>query len=105
MARADRPLGSVDDVWRRARIPISEPVYLAETGAIQLLLRLERRATLSALKALHDKPLSLSVAAFSKADQAIDERLEPQVTLRKKSARGKVLEDFLNVGLTPCDDL
>ena len=62
-ARADRPFASVDDLWRRAGVPASALVRLAEADAFRPALGLARREALWAIKALRDEPLPLFAAA------------------------------------------
>jgi hypothetical protein len=57
-----QPFESVDDLWRRANVPVASLVQLAEADAINESLGLTRRESLSALKALRDEPLVLFVA-------------------------------------------
>jgi error-prone DNA polymerase len=42
-ARADRPFASVDDLWRRAGVPVTALVQLAEADAFQPSLQLAKR--------------------------------------------------------------
>jgi DNA polymerase III alpha subunit len=56
-ARADRPFESVDDLWRRADVPVSSLVQLAEADAMNESLRLARREALWSLKALRDEAI------------------------------------------------
>jgi error-prone DNA polymerase len=56
-ARADQPFESVDDLWRRADVPVAALVQLAEADAMNESLGLARREALWALKALRDEPL------------------------------------------------
>src|SRR6202048_4921368 len=55
-ARADRPFESVDDLWRRADVPVASLVQLAEADAMKESLGLARREALWALKALRGEP-------------------------------------------------
>lgn len=55
-SRADEPFASVDDMWRRSGVPFASLVELAEADAFLPSLRLERRDTLWAIKALRDEP-------------------------------------------------
>ena len=57
-ARADQPFASVDDLWRRAGVPVASLVQLAEADAIHAILGLARREALWAIKALRDEPLA-----------------------------------------------
>jgi len=99
-ARADRPFVSVDDLWRRAGVPVAALVQLAEADAFQPSLQLARREALWAIKALRDEPLPLFAAASARAQETIAEIHEPVVALRPMTAGGEVVEDYSHVGLT-----
>ncbi|MGL4638079.1 MAG: error-prone DNA polymerase [Beijerinckiaceae bacterium] len=99
-ARAGQPFASVDDLWRRARVPSASLVELAEADAFQPSLKLARREALWALKALRDEPLPLFAAAASREAAIIPEIDEPAVNLRPMTAGGEVVEDYGHVGLT-----
>jgi error-prone DNA polymerase len=60
---ADQPFESVDDLWRRADVPVASLVQLAEADAMNESLGLARREALWALEALQDEPLALFAAA------------------------------------------
>jgi error-prone DNA polymerase len=99
-ARADRPFESVDDLWRRADVPVSSLVQLAEADAMNESLGLARREALWALKALRDEPLELFSAAAQREARTIEEVREPAVSLRPMTSGGEVVEDYRHVGLT-----
>lgn len=99
-ARADQPFVSVDDLWRRAGVPASSLVELAEADAFQPSLSLARREALWAIKALRDEPLPLFAAASAREQETVPEISEPVVTLRPMTAGGEVVEDYGHVGLT-----
>src|SRR5258707_1222962 len=99
-ARADQPFVSVDDLWRRSRVPAGTLVHLAEADAFQPSLRLARRDALWAIKALRDEPLPLFAAASARANALVPEITEPLVALRPMTAGGEVVEDYGHVGLT-----
>ena len=81
-ARADQPFVSVDDLWRRARVPAASLVELAEADAFQPSLKLARREALWAIKALRDEPLPLFAAASAREEQTVSETVEPTVALK-----------------------
>jgi error-prone DNA polymerase len=56
-ARADNPYASIDDLWRRAGVPVAAIVQLAEADAFQASLKLVRREASWAIKALRNEPL------------------------------------------------
>src|SRR6202041_322232 len=62
-ARGETPFSSVDDLWRRAKVPVSSLVELADADAMNDALGLARRQALWAIKALRDEPLELWTAA------------------------------------------
>jgi error-prone DNA polymerase len=99
-ARADQPFASVDDLWRRARVPAASLVEIAEADAFQPSLKLARREALWAIKALRDEPLPLFAAASAQAATTVAELDEPAVSLRPMTAGGEVVEDYGHVGLT-----
>jgi error-prone DNA polymerase len=99
-ARADRPFESVDDLWRRADVPVASLVQLAEADAMKESLGLARREALWALKPLRDEPLELFAAASAREARTIEEVREPAVSLRPMTSGGEVVEDYRHVGLT-----
>lgn len=99
-ARADLPFESVDDLWRRADVPVASLVQLAEADAMNESLGLARREALWALKALRDEPLELFAAAAAREARTIEEVHEPAVSLRPMTSGGEVVEDYRHVGLS-----
>jgi error-prone DNA polymerase len=99
-ARADEPFTSIDDLWRRARVPGAALVQLAEADAFRPSLKLARREALWAIKALRDEPLPLFAAASAREAKTVPELHEPTVTLRPMTAGSEVVEDYGHVGLT-----
>ncbi|WP_425994719.1 error-prone DNA polymerase [Afipia sp. DC4300-2b1] len=98
--RADRPFASVDDLWRRARVPAASLVEIADADGFRSCLHLARREALWAIKALRDEPLPLFAAAAARAMAIVPEIIEPPVALRPMTAGGEVVEDYGHVGLT-----
>jgi len=99
-ARAGEPYVSVDDLWRRAGVPSTSLVRIAEADAFRPSLRLARREALWAIKALRDEPLPLFAAASAREEETVPEAQEPTVALRPMTAGGEVVEDYGHVGLT-----
>ena len=99
-ARADQDFTSVDDLWRRARVPAASLVQIADADAFHPGLKLARREALWAIKALRDEPLPLFAAAAARKMSAVPEIVEPTVALRPMTAGGEVVEDYGHVGLT-----
>jgi len=93
-ARADRPFESIDDLWRRADVPVSSLVQLAEADAMNESLGLARREALWALKALRDEPLELFAAAAQREARTIEEVREQTVSLRSMTTGGEVVADY-----------
>ena len=99
-ARADQPFASVDDLWRRTRIPQAALVQLAEADAFRPALGLARREALWAIKALRDEPLPLFAAAAARENDIVPEIAEPAVALRPMTAGAEVVEDYGHTGLS-----
>ncbi|MCM2440510.1 error-prone DNA polymerase [Agrobacterium vitis] len=99
-ARADTPYTSIDDIWRRAGVPASALVTLAEADAFQPGLRLSRRDALWALKGLHNDPLPLFAAVSAREGASVAEVNEPVMTLNEMTEGSQVVEDYSHVGLT-----
>ncbi|GAB1584111.1 error-prone DNA polymerase [Phyllobacterium phragmitis] len=98
--REDRPFTSVDDLWRRASIPASALVELAEADAFRPALALARREALWDIKALRDEPLPLFAAAAAREISVVPEQVEPNVSLRPMTAGREVVEDYNHTCLT-----
>ncbi len=90
-ARADRPFAGIDDLWRRAAVPIASLVQLAEADAFRPALGLARREALWAIKALRDEPLPLFAAAAAREKAVVPEVDEPAVTLKPMTAGREVV--------------
>ncbi len=99
-ARADEPYTSIDDLWRRAHVPVASLVQLAEADAFRPSLKHARREALWAIKALRDAPLPLFGAASAREAKTVQECCEPTVALRPMTAGSEVIEDYGHVGLT-----
>ena len=99
-ARAERPLPTIDDLWRRAADHLRQLVQLAEADAFRPALGLVRREALWAIKALRDEPLPLFLAAAAREDEPAVEIEEPIIALRPMTAGSEVVEDYGHMGLT-----
>ena len=99
-ARADRPFASVDDLWKRAGVPVAALTRIAEADAFRAAFGLARREALWAIKALRDEPLPLFAAAAAREDGAGAECNEPPVALRPMTAGREVVEDYGHLGLS-----
>src|ERR1700688_644749 len=99
-ARGETPFSSVDDLWRRAKVPVSSLVGLADADAMKEALGLARLQALWAIKALRDEPLELWSAAAEREARTVPELDEPDVAIRPMTAGGEVVEDYRHVGLS-----
>jgi error-prone DNA polymerase len=99
-SRGNQPFESVDDLWRRANVPIASLVQLAEADALNESLALARREAIWALRALRDEPLKLFAAATRREARMVEEVREPAASLRPMTTGAEVVEDYRHVGLT-----
>ena len=99
-ARGDQPFASVDDLWRRARVPPSALAELAEADAFRPGLGLARREALWAIRALRDAPLPLFAAADARERESRAEAIEPAVALRPMTEGAEVVQDYRHSGLS-----
>ncbi len=99
-ARADQPFGSVDDLWRRAGVPVAALTRIAEADGFRPCFDLARREALWAIKGLRDEPLPLFAAASARQSAIIPEVDEPTVSLRQMTAGSEVVEDYRHVSLS-----
>ncbi|MFP5514845.1 MAG: error-prone DNA polymerase [Alphaproteobacteria bacterium] len=93
-AREDRPYGDVEDLWRRAGVPVAALRQLAAADGFAGM-GLTRREAAWAIRALRDEALPLFAAAG-----AAQEAVEPEVTLRPMSGGREVVEDYTMTGLS-----
>ena len=98
-ARMDAEFTSVEDVWRRANVPVSALEHLARADAFKCF-GLSRRDALWAIKALRDQQLPLFAAADARTNQFKNEIIEPEVVLKKMTAGSEVVEDYTYTSLT-----
>ena len=98
--RGDRPYRSIDDLWRRAGLPSSVLVRLAEADAFRPAFGLARREALWAIRPLRAAPLPLFAAADAREAGAAPEQIEPAVALKPMTEGGEVVKDYGHVGLT-----
>jgi error-prone DNA polymerase len=97
-ARGDHLYASVDELWRRARVPLTALQRLAEADALRGL-GLERREALWAIRGLRDDVLPLFATADARRN-AQAEIVEPAVSIVPMTAGRNVVEDYSSVGLT-----
>ncbi len=98
--RQDKPFQSIDDLWRRAGVPVAALVCLAEADAFLPSLGLSRREALWVIKGLRDEPLPLFAAAAARENALIEELQEPEVNLLPMTVGGEVVQDYGHMGLT-----
>ncbi|TPL35577.1 error-prone DNA polymerase [Mesorhizobium sp. B2-4-8] len=99
-ARADKPFASVDELWRRAGVPVSALTQIAKADGFRPCFGHARREALWAIKALRDEPLPLFAAASAREEEIVPEVAEPAVVLRPMTAGGEVVEDYRHVSLS-----
>lgn len=97
--REDGAFDGIDDLWRRAGVPVEALVHLAGADAFLEAFGLARREALWAIRALRDEPLPLFALASAKAG-GMTELDEPGVTLRPMTSGAEVVEDYGRTGLT-----
>ncbi|OAJ69112.1 DNA polymerase III subunit alpha [Gluconobacter cerinus] len=90
---------SIDDVWRRADVPVSALECLAEADAFRMFGQM-RRAALWSIKGLADTALPLFEAADRGRNFPLPEVIEPEITLPQMSERASVHEDYRATGLS-----
>jgi error-prone DNA polymerase len=98
-SRASQHFSSVEEVWRRAAVPVSALRHIASADGFSGL-GLSRRQASWAIKALRDEALSLFAAADDRAGQLCPEAIEPAVTLSPMTLGREVTEDYHSMGLT-----
>ncbi len=103
-ARADQPFVSVEDLWRRVRVPIAALTRIAEADGFRPSFGLSRREALWALKGLGPEELPLFAAAREASEQqgndAAAEALELAIALRPMTTGREVVEDYGHTGLS-----
>jgi error-prone DNA polymerase len=93
VARRGAGYRSIEDMWRRLRVPVAALERLAEADAFQAL-GLERRQALWAIRGLSDTRLPLFDTVPTEPDA------EPAVTLAAMTAGRQVVEDYRSTGLS-----
>jgi len=99
LAREDRPFVSIEDVCRRADVPVAALERLAEADAFGSF-KVNRRDALWTIRGLNDEVMPLFAAADAKANQIRPEVMEPAVELTPMTEGREVVEDYLSKGLT-----
>jgi error-prone DNA polymerase len=93
LARRGSGYRSVEDMWRRLRVPVAALQRLAEADAFQTL-GLDRRQALWAIRGLSDTRLPLFDTVPTEPDP------EPVVALAAMTAGRQVVEDYRSTGLS-----
>ncbi len=96
--RGELPFGSVEELWRRAGVPVAALERLAEADAFQSL-GLDRRQALWAVRGLHDAAMPLFAAA-DRDRRPEPELIEPAVRLARMPEGREVVEDYRSVELS-----
>ena len=97
--RRGRRFTSIEDVWRRAAVPVSTLQNIAAADGFRGL-GLSRRDAAWAIKALRDDALPLFAAADDRAGILRPEATEPTVQLPAMTAGREVVEDYRSTGLS-----
>ncbi len=92
--RGEHLYADLDDLWRRAEVPVAALERLAEADAMASL-GLNRRGALWAIRGLADAPLPLFAAVDSRP-----EIVEPPVVLDPMRPGREVVEDYGSTGLS-----
>jgi error-prone DNA polymerase len=93
LAHRDKGYRSIEDMWRRLRVPVAALERLAEADAFQTL-GLDRRRALWAIRGLSDTRLPLFDTVAAEPDA------EPAVALAAMTAGRQVVEDYRSTGLS-----
>jgi error-prone DNA polymerase len=99
LTRAVKAFHSVEDIWRRAGVPVAALNHIAAADGFKGL-GLSRREAIWAIKGLHDEALPLFAAADDRAGLLQSEAIEPAVSLPAMTAGREVVEDYRSTGLS-----
>jgi error-prone DNA polymerase len=91
--RADRRYSSIEELWRRASVPVVALHGIAKADGYGSL-GLSRRQSAWGIKALRDEALPLFAAADDRAAQLRPEITEPAVSLPAMTMGREVVEDY-----------
>ncbi len=98
-ARAGERYGTVDELWRRAGVPVGALTRLAEADALGSL-ELGRRDALWAIRSLPAEPLPLFAAADRREGRLAPEIAESPTILPPMGEPREVVEDYRSRGLS-----
>ncbi len=98
-SRSIKTFNGVEDVWRRAGVPVAALNHIAAADGFRGL-GLSRREASWAIKALHDEALPLFAAADDRTGHLLPEIIETPVLLSPMTAGREVVEDYRSTGLS-----
>ena len=98
LRRGEQDYTTIEEMWRRAAVPVAALERLAEADAFGSI-SLDRRGAIWAIRAMSDKPLPLFAAA-DEGRMPQPEIIEPEVLLTPMRPGRTVVEDYGSVGLT-----
>jgi error-prone DNA polymerase len=98
--RGEKSFTSLEDLWKRTRLPSESLLRLAEADAFGSSLGLSRREALWAIRARRPSPLPLFEAADEAAQMTRPEVEEPRVFLKPMTAGREVTEDYHSTRLS-----
>ncbi|HLS18755.1 MAG TPA: error-prone DNA polymerase, partial [Paracoccaceae bacterium] len=99
-ARGEAPFASIEDLRRRAGVPVAALERIAGADGFRPAFGLARREVLWTIKGLRNEELPLFAAASEREGTVIAESNEPPVVLRPMSAGREVVEDYSHTGLS-----
>ncbi|RDD97647.1 DNA polymerase III subunit alpha [Paracoccus pantotrophus] len=99
-ARGDENFTSVDDLWRRAGVPVTALDQIAAADGFRPAFGLARREAQWAIKGLRDEELPLFAAVSEREGRTVPELDEPAIALRAMPAGREVVEDYGHIGLS-----
>jgi error-prone DNA polymerase len=99
IARAEQPYSSIEDLRRRAGLPVSALEHLAQADAFGSLGD-DRREALWTIEGMADEVLPLFAAADKRERTIQPEVIEPEVELAPMTEGREVVEDYRSIGLT-----